>query len=1166
MALFTLACACLQASAQPEDPATLVSPVQGSVLPGSTVTFAWTPVDGALGYTLYVGTTGTGAGDIFKSTSTTATSLTVAGIPQNGVVVYVRLSTNFNGTWEHIDSTYFEAGAAKLASLTAPAPGSRLSGSSATFSWTSGTGVTAYQLHVGTTGFGSSDVFDSNKLTATSVAVSGIPTNGSTLYVRLFSMVNGAWRSSDFTIIEAGTPAPVSLSSPSPGSTFTGSTVTFSWTPGSATVYKLYLGTTGTGSNNLFNSGSINTTSATVSGIPACGNTVFVRLYWQTSGSWNYSDYAFLEAGKPSAATIVSPAPGSQFSGVNVDFSWTAGTGVSAYKLYLGTAGAGSTNLYNSGSVASTSIGVSGLPVKGVIVYARLLSCVNGQWEPMDYTFVEAGTPAPASLLLPVPGSQLAGKSVAFSWNTGVGPSHFMLYVGSKGAGSSNLYNSGSITGTSAAVSGLPANGATIFARLSSMINGSWQYVDYTYLAASPSASLSAISCSNTSITGSATDACTVTLTAAAPSGGMSVALASSGGAVTVPSPLTVPAGATGAAFAASVSAVTTAQTVTLTASAGSVTKAFSLQLNAATPALGLSTTSLAFGNVAVNGTSSQPLTLNSTGNMPVTVSSATVTGAGFSVSGVTFPITLNPGQSATLSVRFNPVQSGAASGSIAFASNSSSSTPTVSLGGTGTVVPSALSCGTTTFTGAGSAACSATLNAAAPSGGTIVSLASTSSAVTVPASVTVAAGATGASFAATVASVSTAQTATITATAGGASSTVTLQLNAATPTLTLSAASVSFGSVVVNTPVTQTVALSSSGNVPVTVNSATVTGAGFSISGVTFPVTLNPGQSPTLTVQFDPIQSGAASGTVTFSSNSSSGSSSVVNLSGTGAVILTDLSCATSSYTGSGTDTCTVTLNAAAPSGGTVVSLASNNSAVTVPASVTVPAGATGASFTATVSQVSSAQSANLTAAFGTSTKTFALQLNACAQTLTVSASSIAFGSVMLNVPATQTITLTSTGSAAVTINSATLTGAGFSLPAPTFPVTLNPGQALALEIEFDPSAAGAVTGQLSIANNSSTSAIVVTLTGTGMEASYQVALSWAAPSSPNDPIAGYNVYCAPSGTTMFHLMNSSIDTGTGYVDTTVQSGSNYDYYVETVDTSGHLSIPSSVVTMTIP
>ena len=86
---------------------------------------------------------------------------------------------------------------------------------------------------------------------------------------------------------------------------------------------------------------------------------------------------------------------------------------------------------------------------------------------------------------------------------------------------------------------------------------------------------------------------------------------------------------------------------------------------------------------------------------------------------------------------------------------------------------------------------------------------------------------------------------------------------------------------------------------------------------------------------------------------------------------------------TGSGTDDCTVTLAAAAPSGGVSVNLSSDNSAVTVPASVTVAGSASSATFEATVAAVSSSQTGTLTASAGGVSQTFALTLNGATRVL---------------------------------------------------------------------------------------------------------------------------------------------------------------------------------------
>jgi hypothetical protein len=268
---------------------------------------------------------------------------------------------------------------------------------------------------------------------------------------------------------------------------------------------------------------------------------------------------------------------------------------------------------------------------------------------------------------------------------------------------------------------------------------------------------------------------------------------------------------------------------------------------------------------------------------------------------------------------------------------------------------------------------------------------------------------------------------------------------------------------------------------------------------------------------------------------------------------------------TGAGTDSCTVTLNAAAATGGFAVSLASNNSAVTVPASVTVAAGVTTAGFTATVSAVSTSEAVTLTASANSVAKTFALQLNAGVPTLGIDATSIGFGDVYVNSPATQSVTLSSTGTAAVTVSAATVAGTGFSVSGASFPLTLNPTQTATLSVEFNPTAAGAATGTLTITSNSSTNpTAAIPLSGTGE--TIQVNLAWDAPASSPDPVAGYNVYRAPTGSTSYQLLSSVSVSQLTYTDISVVAGQTYDYIVESVDASGVASAPSNMASVTLP
>ena len=475
------------------------------------------------------------------------------------------------------------------------------------------------------------------------------------------------------------------------------------------------------------------------------------------------------------------------------------------------------------------------------------------------------------------------------------------------------------------------------------------------------------------------------------------------------------------------------------------------------------------------------------------------------------------------------------------------------------------LSCAGSSFTGAATTNCTVTLTSAALSGGMGVSLASNNSAVSLPGSVTVAFGATTATFTANVASVSTSQAATITASANSSSRSYGLQLNAATSSLSLSTASLAFGNVAVGTAVTKSVTVTSNGTVAVTINSDAITGAGFSVSGGGFPVTLKPGQAAVLTVQYAPGSAGSVSGQLTISS---SAPVATISLSGTGTTIpptVSGLSCSSLSITGLLLDACTVSLSGSAPSAGVSVALASSNSAVVVPGTITVPATASSGVFTANVAAVTSAQSVTLTATTGGTSKSISLQLNAATAILSVNATNISFGSTTLNNPITQSLTLSSTGTAGVTINSVTVTGTGFSLSGATLPVTLSPGQSMNITVQFDPTTTGSATGLVTISSNSpSNPTTVVTLSGTGSV--HQVSLTWNAPSSSVSPIAGYNVYRAASGSSTYQLLNSALDLTTTYSDATVQSGQSYDYVVKTVDTAGTESGPSNVTTVVIP
>ena len=140
-------------------------------------------------------------------------------------------------------------------------------------------------------------------------------------------------------------------------------------------------------------------------------------------------------------------------------------------------------------------------------------------------------------------------------------------------------------------------------------------------------------------------------------------------------------------------------------AAAGSVTGALQISSNATnasvsvalsgtgtTPApqqgtLTVSPQSLAFGSVLIGSSANQTVTLSNASSTAVTISKTAATGTGFSQSGLVLPLTLAPGQTATLTATFAPQTAGAVTGSVQITSNASNSSAAVALSGSGSTL-----------------------------------------------------------------------------------------------------------------------------------------------------------------------------------------------------------------------------------------------------------------------------------------------------------------------------------------------------------------------------------------------------------------------------------------------------------------------------------------------
>jgi hypothetical protein len=186
-------------------------------------------------------------------------------------------------------------------------------------------------------------------------------------------------------------------------------------------------------------------------------------------------------------------------------------------------------------------------------------------------------------------------------------------------------------------------------------------------------------------------------------------------------------------------------------------------------------------------------------------------------------------------------------------------------------------------------------------------------------------------------------------------------------------------------------------------------------------------------------------------------------------------------------------------------------------------------------------------------------------ATVLSLSSTSLGFGSQPVQTTsAAQTITLINSDATTLNIASLTVTGAN----AGDFVQTNSCGSSVAagatciIAVMFTPSAAGARTAALSIADNASNSPQSVSLSGSG---NHDVILSWTASASPG--VIGYNVYRGTTrGGESSTPINPTPTSGPRYTDQNVTPGATYYYSVTAIGADGAPSAASSEAAATVP
>jgi hypothetical protein len=357
-----------------------------------------------------------------------------------------------------------------------------LTGSTQSFTW-SNTGATAYQLWVGTSpGYLDIGVFyPVAAANDTTTSVTGLPVDGSTVYVRLYSLSNGSWLFNDYTYT-ASAPTVATMVSPTNNVVFTGASQTFIWTNSGATTYQLWVGST---QGNLdvgvfYPAGAANATSTTTTGLPTNGSVLYVRLYSLSNGVWSFNDYTYTAFNATLTASILTPVNNAILTGASQTFTWT-NSGASSYQLWVGsTPGALEYGVFAPTVPNDTTVTATGLPVNGNVLYVTLYSLANGVWTTNSYTYTASGSPAAAVMVTPTNLTTIAKSGQVFTW-TASNASSYQLWNGTTpGALDLGVFLPAIPNGTTTTTTGLPAN-TVVYVTLYSNVGGVWSTSSSSY-------------------------------------------------------------------------------------------------------------------------------------------------------------------------------------------------------------------------------------------------------------------------------------------------------------------------------------------------------------------------------------------------------------------------------------------------------------------------------------------------------------------------------------------------------------------------------------------------------------------------------------------------------------------------------------------------------------
>jgi hypothetical protein len=530
---------------------------------------------------------------------------------------------------------------------------------------------------------------------------------------------------------------------------------------------------------------------------------------------------------------------------------------------------------------------------------------------------------------------------------------------------------------------------------------------------------------------------------------------------------------------------------------------------------LQFSPSSLNFGNVVAGKKTSQNASVTNMGTSPAVISQIVSNNNQFTISGLTFPLTLAPSQTANFVVWFNGATPGKTAATITFQAPDTEGSAQVSASATAAaaqpqlvVSPAALDAGSATV---GSKTSSTVTLSNAGTADLTISLITLSGApfsvsgIATP--LTISAGQSAAMTVVYAPTAAETDSGKISITSNDPASPASISLSgtgtsAPVGHLTLTPSTLAFGNVNVGstTPLTSTVTNTGQGTVHI--SSVFASGTGFSVGTFATPATLAAGQSAQIQVNFAPTATGLAGGTVAITSDAP-GVAPGLSLTGTGVqsgISVSPASLSFGSVLDGQTKSQTVTVTNTGTANLTISQLSSTGAGVSV-SGVTAPlsiaagqsssfnvqfapqaAGSTTGSVTL-ISNAPNSPATVLVTGAGVATTT----------TLSASPSAVAFGSVTVGNSANQSVIITNAGNSTSTITQIGVSGANVTASGISTPVALAPSQSITLNLQYSPAAAGSLNGSVSIVNAQGQTTSVV-LSGSSIASTTTLSVSPAA------------------------------------------------------------------------